>query len=124
MEKIVRQGTTKTPTVILDPDKGIISLEGRSILEDTISFYDPILKWLKDYIEVPRDITVSVSFDYFNSTSARILLMILQTAQEVKKSGKSLTINWYYDANDENIRESGSDFASLVHEPFNFIIKE
>ena len=47
MEKVVKQGTTKTPQVILDPEKGIISLEGRSILEDTISFYDPILNWLK-----------------------------------------------------------------------------
>ena len=124
MEKVVKQGTTKTPQVILDPEKGIISLEGRSILEDTISFYDPILNWLKEYVEESHDITINVSFDYFNSTSARILLMLMQTAQKIKKNGKILTINWYYDENDENIRESGADFASLVHEEFNFICKK
>jgi len=124
MEKVVKQGTTKTPQVILDPEKGIISLEGRSILEDTISFYDPILNWLKEYVEESHDITINVSFDYFNSTSARILLMLMQTAQGIKKKGKILTINWYYDENDENIRESGTDFASLVHEEFNFICKK
>ena len=124
MDKIFRQGTSKTPQVLLDPEKGLISLEGRSILEDTISFYDPILKWLNEFITLPRDITINISFDYFNSTSARILLMLLQTAQGIKKHGNNLTINWYYDENDENIRESGNDFASLVKEEFNFIPKK
>ena len=124
MEKIFRQGTSKTPQVTLDPEKGTISLEGRSILEDTISFYDPILKWLNEFIAVPHDITINISFEYFNSTSARILLMILQTAKEIKKNGKILIINWYYDENDENIKESGADFASLVKEEFNFIPKK
>jgi hypothetical protein len=123
MEKIIRHGTTKTPQVILDPEQGIISLEGRSILEDTISFYDPILSWLNEYTDYPKDTTINISFDYFNSTSARILLIILQTAQKIKKSGNKLIINWYYDENDENIRESGMDFASLVKEQFNFILK-
>ncbi len=124
MEKLFRAGTSKTPQVILDPEKGTISLEGRSILEDTISFYDPILLWLNEFIAVPNDITINISFEYFNSTSARILLMILQTAKQIKKQGKILIINWYYDENDDNIKESGSDFASLVKEEFNFILKK
>jgi hypothetical protein len=124
MEKVVRQGTTKTPQVILDPEQGIISLEGRSILEDTISFYDPILSWLVEYTNSPKDTTINIAFDYFNSTSARILLIIFQTAQKIKISGNNLVINWYYDENDENIKESGMDFASLVKENFNFIPKK
>lgn len=124
MEKIFRQGTSKAPKVILDPENGIISLEGRSILEDTISFYEPILKWIADYVSSPKDTTINIAFDYFNSTSARILLILLQTSQKIKKSGFKLTINWYYDENDENIRESGMDFASLVKENFNFILKQ
>jgi hypothetical protein len=124
MEKIVRQGTAKTPLIILDAEKGIISLEGRSILEDTFAFYEPILKWITDYIKVPQDTTVNISLDYFNSTSARILLILFQSVKEIKKAGNKLIINWYYDVNDENIKESGIDFASLVKEEFNFIPKE
>jgi len=124
MEKIVRQGTSKAPQVILDPENGIISLAGRSILEDTISFYDPIINWLIEYITFPKDTTINIAFEYFNSTSARILLILLQTTQQIKKSGYRLTINWYYDENDENIKESGMDFASLVKEEFNFILKK
>ena len=123
MEKIVRQGTAKSPRVILDADEGIISLEGRSILEDTFSFYEPIIKWLDEYIHCAKDTTISIAFDYFNSTSARVLLILFQTAQEIKKSGNKLVINWYYDENDENIKESGMDFASLVKEQFNFILR-
>jgi hypothetical protein len=124
MEKIVREGSAKTPLVILDPEKGTISLEGRSILEDTFSFYEPILKWIADYTKLPQDTTINISLDYFNSTSARILLILFQTVKEIKKAGNKLTINWYYDVNDENIKESGMDFASLVKEEFNFIPKE
>jgi hypothetical protein len=124
MEKVIRQGTSKTPLVILNPEDGIITLEGRSILEDTISFYDPILSWLAEYVIKPKETTtLNISFDYFNSTSARILLIILQTIQQVRKHGNNLVINWYFDENDENIRESGTDFASLVKENFNFIAK-
>ena len=123
MEKIVRQGTANTPQVLLDPENGIISLEGRSILEDTFSFYEPLIKWLDEYIKSPKDTTVSIAFDYFNSTSARVLLILFQTAQNVKKSGNKLVINWYYAENDENIKESGMDFASLVKEKFNFILR-
>ena len=123
MEKIVRPGSRKSPLVILDSEKGIITLEGRSILEDTISFYEPILNWIKEYINSPQDTTVNIAFDYFNSTSARILLLLLQSVQQIKSSGKTLIINWYYAENDENIKESGMDFAALVKETFNFIIK-
>lgn len=123
MEKLIKPGTSKTPHLKLDPQTGNLSFEGRSILEDTVSFYEPVMIWLNEYIKQPVDTTLNIAFDYFNSTSARMLLIILQTLQQVKKSGKTLSVNWIYDQNDDNIRESGQDFESLVKEKFNFIPK-
>jgi hypothetical protein len=51
MEKLVTEGGKKTPTIYFDPDKRELRFEGRSIPEDTISFYEPILKWIENMLK-------------------------------------------------------------------------
>ena len=44
-------GTPKTPEVVLDPAAGKILLKGRSIPENSIEFYKPIIDWIDQYKE-------------------------------------------------------------------------
>jgi hypothetical protein len=55
MENLIIEGGIKTPSVNLDPEKRQLRFEGRSIPEDTIRFYEPILKWIEEYIQTERE---------------------------------------------------------------------
>ena len=43
MDKISIEGTPKTPGIKLDPEAGIIEISGRSIPENSIEFYKPVM---------------------------------------------------------------------------------
>jgi hypothetical protein len=46
MEKIFRSATENTPLVNFDPSQGLIEIKGRSIPENSIEFYKPLVEHL------------------------------------------------------------------------------
>ena len=49
MESLQLEGNPKTPTVNFDPETGLFELKGRSIPENSIDFYKPLIDWLDRY---------------------------------------------------------------------------
>lgn len=119
MEHIVSAGNMKTPWVNFDPDKGLIELGGRSIPENTESVYRPLIEWIGEYIDAPKDVTtVTVDFEYFNSSSAKYLIRFLEHFTTLRDAGKEVIVNWYYD--DDELQEYGEDFQDILEMKFNF----
>ncbi len=58
METIKIQGTEDTPRIILDAEKELLEISGRSLPEDVSAFYEPVLNWLNEYAENPNDKTI------------------------------------------------------------------
>lgn len=114
----------RTPKIILDRagDAGNIQFFGRSLPDDARSFFQPILIWIEEYLANPYENTV-VRFDleYFNTSSSKMLLQIINKLQLLEESGKQLTIEWCYMEDDEDILESGETFQDLTNVAFNFI---
>ena len=46
MENLTLEGTPKTPTVSFSKDAGVLEIKGRSIPENSIEFYKPLLDWI------------------------------------------------------------------------------
>jgi hypothetical protein len=53
MEPIFIEGTSKTPTVKFDSTEGVFEIKGRSIPENSVEFYKPLVDWLDTYKELP-----------------------------------------------------------------------
>ncbi len=135
MEPIHIRATEHTPKVVINSDniyEGItIEISGESVPEDTRKFYAPVFNWLEslksnlgdEKYATGKGITIILNFrmKYFNSSSAKIFIMLMETLSElkIKYSEMGTTINWLY--NDEDVRESGEEFKSLVAVPFNVI---
>ncbi|MFW5978872.1 MAG: DUF1987 domain-containing protein, partial [Bacteroidia bacterium] len=101
MESISLEGTTKTPTINLDPKKGTIEIKGRSIPENSIEFYRPIVEWLEEYANSPKKkTTVNVQLEYFNTSSSKCILDIFKKLESIKKARNEVIINWYYEEDD------------------------
>ena len=58
MEPILIEGTPKTPTIKFDASSGVFEIKGRSIPENSVDFYKPLIDWLDSYKEDPNDKTI------------------------------------------------------------------
>ena len=123
MDDIIKSQAGKNPQIVLNNEKGLIEMKGSSVMEDAKAFYDPIMKWLYEYISQPKDTLVNVDLEYFNTSSAKVLLIIFKTLSTIQSSGCKIHVNWHYDEDDEEIFESGSSFSAMSKIKFNFIKK-
>jgi len=121
MEDFIREQSSNTPGIILKKD-GYIRISGRSIHENPEQFFDPLVNWVERYMEDPADVTtVDIELEYFNSSSAKYILNMLQILSAVEEMGKKLRINWSYEEGDDDILERGQYYSSVLGIPFNFI---
>ena len=124
METLSLQGSPKTPTVEMNAENGVIEIKGRSIPENSIDFYRPVVEWLDAYAESPAKITeVNIQLEYFNTSSSKCILDVFKKLENVfkKNNEKGVTINWYYEEDDEDMLEAGEDYQSILKIPFKMI---
>jgi hypothetical protein len=122
MNSILIEGTPKTPTVKFDADTGVIEIKGRSIPENSIEFYKPLIDWLEDYSTVPQKLTqVNIQLEYFNTSSSKCILDVFKKLENVYKGKNEVIINWYYEEDDEDMLEAGEDYQSILKIPFKMI---
>ena len=119
METIKIQGTEDTPRIILDAEKELLEISGRSLPEDVSAFYEPVLNWLNEYAENPNDKTIfNFKLTYFNTASSKLLLDILMKLEELHEKGHDVLIRWHYPEDDEDMEEAGEEYADIVDVPF------
>jgi len=111
-----------TPQILLDADKGLIEISGKSFPEDAVRFYKPILRWIDEYIASPNSMThLNLKFSYYNTASAKKILELIKKVATIKQTANKLEINWYYEEGDEDMQNAGNDYSSVVEVPFNII---
>lgn len=107
------------PEVILDKDRNIFKITGKSLLIDAEEFYKPIIDWFKEYAKKPLDSTeLNINFEYLNSSSLRRIIEMFVVLEKIKEKGEIVKIKWYYNKNDEIIKEKGEEIKSVVYLPF------
>jgi hypothetical protein len=121
MQSYRLERTKSSPEVILDPG-GIVKLKGRSILENSAEFYEPVIDWINSYLENPAELTcVDIELEYFNSATAKFIITLIQRVALVSLTNKKYKVNWYYEDGDEDILERGEYMAAVLETEFNYI---
>jgi hypothetical protein len=122
MESLLIEGTPKTPNVTFEPEKGLLEIKGRSIPENSIEFYKPLVDWLEEYAQQPGPKTqVNVHLEYFNTSSSKCILDVFKKLETIHKNKYEVQINWYYEEDDEDMLEAGEDYESIIRVPFKMI---
>jgi hypothetical protein len=122
MEPLYRDKTIDTPDVILDTEKNKFYFGGRSLSENPVEFYRPIVKWFERYMESPNEFTqIEFKFEYFNSASARILANILGKLENLYKVGRKVEILWLHKVTDKDMLEAGMRYAEAFAIPFKYL---
>ncbi len=119
MDNLTIDGSAKTPTVEFE-GVGKLLIKGRSIPENSIEFYKPVIDWIGAYGSAPKDITeVNVQLEYFNTSSSKCILDVFKKLETL--SGTEVKVNWYYEEDDEDMLEAGEDYQAIIDLPFKMI---
>ena len=123
MKTIYLEGTEDCPEVILDKDKNIFKLSGKSLPENVSAFYNPILAWLTEYAKEPlKKTSFDIVLDYFNTASSKLILDIFMILENIQEDGFEVEINWHYADYDEDMKEAGIEYSEMVELKFNLIL--
>ena len=119
MTNINKNGKYNLPTIKLDAPNGYLFFSGRAHPENAEVEFAPVIEWINKYIENPhKNTTVELHLEYFNSTSAKVFLRILETLIEATDKTK-LLIKWFYI--DDDTYEKIFDFQEVLDYKFEII---
>ena len=120
MSLLQLEGTPKTPKVEFIDAPISLALSGRSIPENSIEFYKPLMDWVDAHLSdsSSNPIEVSIRLEYFNTSSSKCLMDFLK---RIEKSPVNATILWYYEEEDEDMLEAGEDNDAIIDIPFRLI---
>lgn len=119
MENIVLTPTPKTPSVKFTAQEGHLEIKGRSIPENSLDFYKPLIDWVDQLRAArPAEINLHVQLEYFNTSSSKCLLDLFKKLENYP--GQAM-IHWYYEQDDEDMLEAGEDYEAIISVPFKMI---
>ncbi len=113
MEALIIANTKSTPAVHFDPVNHRLTIKGESYPENSFEFFQPVLEWVETYLErLPSGVRALVSLEitYFNSSSSKVLLDLLDTLDEAAAGGKQITVEWRYQEGNDMASEYGEEF--------------
>ena len=118
-EKLIKNPKIDTPKVIFDSNTGELSIEGKSFPPDVTVVFNELIEWIDEYSGKPALKTVMVlKLDYFNTASSKMIMDILYKMEELKKAGNDVLIKWYFPDDDEDMMETGKEYAEIIDVPF------
>lgn len=115
MKKLHIKSRKDSPEIILDPATNIFRFKGICHPENVTKFFQPVMEWLDEYylfskkINKAEPIKVIIFFRYFNSATYKYLITLLQKIIEFKELGSTIFVEWHYEIEDEEMKESGEE---------------
>lgn len=113
MEPMRIDATARTPQVEFLFAENRFLIKGESYPEDITAFYGPVIGKLRQHFASLSGQSVEFCFEliYFNSSSAKVLMELFESLDELASNGNSVRIVWIYDEDDDNMQEMGEEFA-------------
>jgi hypothetical protein len=114
MKSLVIKGELDSPyfpEVNFNADTGICEIFGESYMEEAYKFYLPLINWLKEFVvNEKKPLIMNFKLMYFNTSSSRLILDILDVLKKFQEGGNEIIVNWYYDPEDPDVKEEVEDF--------------
>ena len=110
MDNINMEQTTSTPAVKFSTN-GRLLIEGHSLPENVLRFYDPLIAWSR--LLKAESVKIDINLEDRNRASSKKLLELLKVL-DANSSVKSFMVDWHYESDDEDALESGQIFEEML----------
>ncbi|MBN2612147.1 MAG: SiaC family regulatory phosphoprotein [Bacteroidales bacterium] len=122
MVEVLKYQTIETPLVTVNIDEKKIDIKGSSNLLDPAGFYEDLSGLVEKYIDVFKNyIALNFYIEYMNTASTKWMFYVMKNMQVKYYGKKIITINWFFEEDDEIIKETGEILKGLLKIPFNII---
>lgn len=108
---LIIEGSKRTPYIIADFDQGLITVSGISLPENPFEYYRPLNEALDGYLADKKKTVLEFRIEYFNTGSAVVLRNLIQRLLD--SLGDQLSLNWYYERDDQDIKETADEFKAI-----------
>lgn len=113
--------TRTTPLVRLNLEENEFIIQGRSLPEKGIDFYESIIDWMNQHLADKNIKAVFVvNLEYCNTSSYKGLALLFKNIEKINDNGSLITIKWMYETDDEDWLDDGKTYQELVKVPFVF----
>ncbi|MCC7301503.1 MAG: DUF1987 domain-containing protein [Bacteroidia bacterium] len=118
MQTLEIKPTERTPWVIVDREFQLFYIAGNSFPDNVLEFYQPVLKWIDEYVNNPDPkMLFHFRFNYVNSSTKKLLQLIMTKLSKVHTSGKVVRVLWESKETDEDLVDMGREFALMYDFP-------
>jgi hypothetical protein len=112
MENLYIAPTDQSPEINFAYSEHRLHIQGESYPENAMAFYAPVRASLAQYLAAPvpvKSVEVSISLRYFNSSSTKIIRLLMALLNGSAQSGRRVVALWYHDPEDDMMMEFGMD---------------
>ena len=110
MENLIIEGTSSTPYIDCNTS-GKIVISGRSLPENPLNFFRPLMEWAKNLTN--DHVEIDIKFEYFNTSTSKVILDFLKIFEEKQNKG-DFKVNWFYEEGDDDNFESGQLYKDEI----------
>lgn len=119
MENLSIESTQSTPAITADAQRGIIQMSGDSYPENSYELFSPVMEWIETYLaESTRPLILNLHLLYLNTSSVKAMMDIFDMLEDAYKTGRDVSVNWYYDEQNERVAELAEEFKEDCTFPF------
>ena len=119
---MIHKETKNTPYVNLSAEEGLLEIKGNSYAERMMPLYEEIFEWIdKEVPKLNTDLHCVFHFIIFNSISIKNILLILSKLNIHYHNGTKISIDWFYDKEDEDNMETAEDLTDFIDIPIKII---
>lgn len=111
LENLQIEATKSSPSVIFNTS-GILSIEGKAIPDNAITFFEPLFMWI-DQLD-SEDVVFDVNLEYMNTSASMQLFRLLRKLEE-NCLISNISVNWHYEEDDEDHYDTGLMFEERLH---------
>lgn len=112
---ILIEGTPNTPRILFNEKTSSWIVSGRSYNKEPRSSYEPIIKWLET-LDGPGTYSFEFKLEFFDTSSFKVIVDILSYLQKKISKNLELSIKWFYESDDEDMRDSGESLKEIITE--------
>ncbi len=118
------EGSPTRPSLLFNAASAEWIISGRCYHNDPQGVFAPVFAWLRGLEQqCGREYRFQFRLEFFDTASYKVLLdMLAELKRRIAACTKvELSIQWFYEADDEDMRESGETLMEALHLPFELI---
>jgi hypothetical protein len=122
LSKVEIPATDRSPEISMNALEGKVEIRGVSMTLPTQNLYEPVFYWFEKIKEQnPKEVSMHFELSFFNTYTSKVILNLMNKLLELEKLKCKTKIYWYHEENDQDLREAGEHYASIINIPFTFV---